>query len=59
MILRGLDYVPVVSVAPDYESYECSAIDLENEEDKAHFEGSLAWDLKVGDKEWVDGKNFK
>ncbi|CED83369.1 Translation elongation factor EF-1 gamma [Phaffia rhodozyma] len=59
LILRGQDVVPVVSVAPDWESYEFTRLDLENEADKTFFEGALAWDLKIGDKEWVDGKNFK
>ncbi|KAG8795228.1 hypothetical protein FRC12_016869 [Ceratobasidium sp. 428] len=59
LILRGLDYKPVMDVAPDWESYEYKKIDLENPEDKAFFEGALAWDLEVNGKKWADGKNFK
>jgi elongation factor 1-gamma len=56
-ILRGLDYKPVVDVAPDWESYEYKAIDLANPEQKEFFEAALAWDLKIDGKTWVDGKN--
>ncbi|KAG8715617.1 hypothetical protein FRC08_010329 [Ceratobasidium sp. 394] len=59
LILRGLDYKPVVDVAPDWESYEYKKIDLDNADDKAFFEGALAWDLEVDGKKWADGKNFK
>ncbi|WWD22754.1 hypothetical protein CI109_107247 [Kwoniella shandongensis] len=59
LILRGQEVVPVVDVAPDYESYEYKKLDLENAEDKSFFEAALAWDLVVDGKEWVDGKNFK
>jgi elongation factor 1-gamma len=57
LILRGLDYKPVVDVAPDWESYEYKAIDLANPEQKEFFEAALAWDLKIDGKAWVDGKN--
>ncbi|KIY52272.1 eEF1-gamma domain-containing protein [Fistulina hepatica ATCC 64428] len=59
LICRGPDIVPVVNVAPDYESYSYSKLDLDNAEDKAFFEGAMAWDLEIGGKKWVDGKNFK
>ncbi|KAF8604370.1 elongation factor 1-gamma [Ceratobasidium sp. AG-I] len=59
LILRGQDHKAVVDVAPDWESYEYKKIDLSNEEDKAFFEGALAWDLEVEGKKWADGKNFK
>jgi len=59
LILRGPDHKAVVDVAPDWESYEYKKIDLSNEEDKAFFEGALAWDLEVDGKKWADGKNFK
>jgi len=58
-IARGPEIKPVVEVAPDWESYTYERIDLENAEHKAFFEAALAWDLEVGDKKWVDGKNFK
>lgn len=57
LILRGTDYKPVVDVAPDWESYDYKPIDFSNAEDKAFFEAALAWDLEIGDKKWVDGKN--
>ncbi|KAI9459828.1 elongation factor 1-gamma [Russula earlei] len=59
LIARGLDIKPVVDVAPDWESYTYERIDLTNAEQKAFFEAALAWDLEIGDKKWVDGKNFK
>ncbi|KZP33184.1 eEF1-gamma domain-containing protein [Athelia psychrophila] len=59
LILRGLDVIPVVDVAPDFESYEYKKLDLENADDKAFFESALAWELDIGGKKWVDGKNFK
>ncbi|KAH8077073.1 elongation factor 1-gamma [Cristinia sonorae] len=59
LILRGQDVKAVVDVAPDWESYEYKKLDLDNAEDKAFFEGALAWDLEIDGKKWVDGKNFK
>jgi len=59
LILRGLDHKPVVEVAPDWESYEYKAINLEDAADKAFFEAALAWDLEIDGKKWADGKNFK
>ena len=58
-IARGSEIKPVVDVAPDWESYKYERIDLENAEQKAFFEAALAWDLEVGDKKWVDGKNVR
>ncbi|KZO97500.1 elongation factor 1-gamma [Calocera viscosa TUFC12733] len=60
LICRGQDFKPVIDVAPDWESYEYKRLEPQaNPEDKAFFEDALAWDLKVGDKAWADGKNFK
>ncbi|KAJ6465720.1 elongation factor 1-gamma [Mycena sanguinolenta] len=59
LILRGQDALPVVNVAPDWESYNFTKLDLANATDKAFFEAALAWDLEVDGKKWVDGKNFK
>ena len=57
-ILRGQDVVPVVDVAPDYESYEYKKLDVDNNEaDKAFFEAALAWDLELEGRKWADGKN--
>lgn len=57
LIARGQDIIPVVEVAPDYESYSYKKLDLENPEDKAFFEAANAWDLEIDGKKWVDGKN--
>ncbi|KAF9221726.1 eEF1-gamma domain-containing protein [Gyrodon lividus] len=59
LILRGQDVKAVVDCAPDWESYDYTKLDLENEDDKKFFEGALAWDLEVDGKSWKDGKNFK
>jgi len=58
-ILRGQEAVPVMEVAPDWESYKFTKLDLEKPEDKAFFEAALAWDLEIDGKKWADGKNFK
>jgi elongation factor 1-gamma len=55
-IVRGQDIMPVVQVAPDWESYSFTKLDLANAEQKAFFEGALAWDLEIDGKKWVDGK---
>ncbi|KAM6500687.1 hypothetical protein JOM56_003701, partial [Amanita muscaria] len=57
LILQGLEVGPVINVAPDWESYAYSKLDLSNESDKWFFEAALAWDLEVDGKKWVDGKN--
>ncbi|KAF9028709.1 elongation factor 1-gamma [Hymenopellis radicata] len=59
MVCRGDKIEPVVEVAPDWESYAFSPLDLSKPEDKEFFEGAMAWDLEVAGKKWVDGKNFK
>ena len=59
LIARGSDIVPVVRVAPDWESYSYEKVDLNNPEQKAYFEAALAWDLEVGGKKWADGKNVR
>jgi elongation factor 1-gamma len=56
-ILRGQEFLPVLDVAPDWESYAFKKIELSNEEDKSFFEAALAWDLELDGKKWVDGKN--
>ena len=56
-ILRGKEFEPVVSVAPDWESYEYKPLNLEDAEDKKFFEAALAWDLEIDGKAWADGKN--
>jgi elongation factor 1-gamma len=57
LVARGPEIKPVVEVAPDWESYTYERVNLDNAEQKAFFEAALAWDLEVGDKKWVDGKN--
>jgi len=59
LILRGQDVKPVVDVAPDWESYTYTKLDLSKAEDKKFFDGALAWDLEVDGRKWADGKNFK
>ncbi|KAG2054510.1 elongation factor 1-gamma [Suillus hirtellus] len=60
LILRGQESKAAVDCAPDYESYSYTKLDVfGNQEDKAFFEGALAWDLEVDGKKWADGKNFK
>ena len=56
-ILRGGDFKPVVDVAPDWESYEYTKLDLANPAQKDFFEAALAWDLEIEGRKWVDGKN--
>lgn len=47
-ILRGSEWKPVLSVAPDIESYDVTPLDIRNnEEDKKYFEGMLEWELSV------------
>ncbi|KAG1773317.1 hypothetical protein EV702DRAFT_572614 [Suillus placidus] len=60
LILRGQESKAAVDCAPDFESYDYTKLDvLGNQQDKAFFEGALAWDLEVDGKKWADGKNFK
>lgn len=59
LILRGSDVKPVVDAAPDWESYDYKKLDTSKPEDKAFFEGALAWDLEVDGKKWADGKNVR
>ena len=58
LIARGPDVKPVVEVAPDWESYEYTLLDVKgNEDNKKYFEAALAWDLEIDGKKWADGKN--
>ncbi len=56
-ILRGQEHEPVVNVAPDWESYNYTKLDISKDADKAFFEAALAWDLELDGKKWTDGKN--
>lgn len=59
VVLRGKDWQPVLSVAPDIESYSVTPLDLGKPEDKKFFEDVLAWEATVDGKEWADGKILK
>lgn len=60
VIVRGQDWQPVLSVAPDLESYEVTPLDIFNkEEDKKFFEDMLAWEAVIDGKAWADGKILK
>ncbi|KAJ7161123.1 elongation factor 1-gamma [Mycena filopes] len=59
LILRGQEAEPVVNVAPDWESYSFTKLDVSKDAEKAFFEAALAWDLEIDGKKWADGKNFK
>lgn len=59
IILRGKEYEPVLSVAPDLESYAVTPLDLEKPEDKKFFEDMLAWEAVIDGKSWADGKMLK
>ncbi|KLO17779.1 elongation factor 1-gamma [Schizopora paradoxa] len=58
-ICRGKDIMPVVEVAPDWESYDFKPIDLESALDKTFFEQAMAEELELEGKKWADGKSFK
>ncbi len=58
-IIRGKDFKPVMDVAPDWESYEYTPLDITSEADKKFFEGAMAWDLEIDGKPFADGKVFK
>ncbi|WFD42021.1 hypothetical protein MPSI1_000658 [Malassezia psittaci] len=59
IVLRGQDWEPVLSCAPDVDSYTFSRLDLNKPEDKKFFEDMLAWEATVDGKEWADGKILK
>lgn len=59
MVVRGQDFKPVMDVAPDWESYAFTKLDLEKADDKAFFEGALLWEMEVEGKPFADGKIFK
>jgi elongation factor 1-gamma len=57
-IARGQEIEPVVSAAPDWESYTYEKLDpFTAGPQKDFFESALAWDLEVNSKKWADGKN--
>jgi elongation factor 1-gamma len=55
-ILRGQDAKAVVNVATVREMYAFTKLDLNDEAQKAFFEGALARDLEHDGRKWIDGK---
>ncbi|KOS19041.1 Elongation factor 1-gamma 1 [Escovopsis weberi] len=53
-MIRGQEILPVVDVAPDYESYIFTKLDHTNEEDKKFVESMWGWDQPIT----VDGKEY-
>ncbi len=58
-VVRGKDYKPVMDVAPDWESYAYTPLDLSKPEDKKFFEEAMEWSGEVEGKAFADGKIFK
>lgn len=58
-LIRGQDIEPVINVAPDWESYSYTKLDLADQASKEFFEGALTWELEVDGKAWADGKIYK
>lgn len=58
-VVRGKDAIPVLSVAPDWESYKITPLDITTEEGKKFFNGAMSWDLEIEGKPFADGKIFK
>ncbi|KAG7663536.1 TEF4 [[Candida] subhashii] len=62
-LVRGQDYKPAFDVAPDWESYEFTKLDANDEESKKFIDNMFAWDQPVivngESKEIADGKVFK
>jgi len=56
-IIRGSDFKGVFDVAPDWESYEFSPLDIKA--DKDYILGVWSGENKVEGKEYADGKAFK
>ena len=61
--MRGQDSMPAFDVAPDWESYTFTKLDLNKEEDRKFVEDQWSQDtpITVDGKsyEWADGKVFK
>ncbi|KAI1339042.1 eEF1-gamma domain-containing protein [Xylariaceae sp. FL0016] len=55
LVVRGQDILPVVDVAPDYESYDFTKLDPTNADDKAFVESMWKWDKPVT----FNGKEYK
>ena len=63
VLVRGQDFKPAFDVAPDWESYAYTKLDVTNEDDKKFIENMWAWDEPVAvdgvKKEIADGKVLK
>ena len=63
VLVRGQDFKPAFEVAPDWESYAYTKLDVTNEDDKKFIENMWAWDEPVVvdgvNKEIADGKVLK
>lgn len=59
IVLRGQDWKPVLSVAPDMDSYDVTPLDIKSPEGKKTFEDFLKWEAEVDGKKWADGKILK
>ncbi|KAK3359774.1 hypothetical protein B0T25DRAFT_564756 [Lasiosphaeria hispida] len=53
-VIRGDDYKPAFSVAPDYESYDFVKLDPSNPEDRAYVEAEWSWEKPIV----VEGKEY-
>jgi elongation factor 1-gamma len=62
-LVRGQDFAPAFEVAPDWESYDYTKLDITKPEDKAFVEDIWSWDKPVEIdgkmKEVADGKVLK
>ncbi|CAN6657364.1 elongation factor 1-gamma 1 [Trichomonascus vanleenenianus] len=62
-VVRGKEWLPAFDVAPDFESYDITPLDISKPEEKDFFENMLAWDKPVviegKEREIADGKVFK
>lgn len=59
MICRGKDPKSVLEVAPDFESYDVTPLDITKPEDKKFFEDMMAWEATIDGKAFADGKIMK
>lgn len=56
-MIRGQDHVGVFDVAPDWESYSYSPLDIKA--DRELIEGCWSWTNSINGKPYADGKAFK
>ncbi|EPY50224.1 translation elongation factor EF-1 gamma subunit [Schizosaccharomyces cryophilus OY26] len=58
-VIKGQDHVPAFEVAPDWESYSFTKLDISKPEDKTFLEDAWAWDKPMFGREVADGKMCK